>query len=81
MQVKVLGAGCANCHTLEERTGEALRRLGVDAEVEMITDFGQIAAHGVMNTPAVVVEDQIVLSGRVPDVDELVALLDAVMKT
>ena len=80
MQVKVLGAGCANCHTLEERTGEALRRLGVDAEVEMITDFGQIAAHGVMNTPAVVVEDQIVLSGRVPDVDELVTLLDAVIE-
>jgi small redox-active disulfide protein 2 len=77
MHVKVLGAGCPKCHTLEQRTEEALRRLGVDATVEMITDFGQIAAHGVMNTPAVVVGDSVVLTGRVPEVDELVSLLDA----
>jgi len=80
MQVKVLGAGCSNCHTLEERTGEALRRLGVDATVEMVTDFGQIAAHGVMNTPAVVVGDVVVLTGRVPEVDELVSLLGAAIE-
>ena len=71
MQVKVLGAGCANCHTLESRTGEALAQLGIDSEIEMITDFGQIAALGVMTTPALLVDDQIVMSGRVPGVEEI----------
>jgi small redox-active disulfide protein 2 len=75
MQVKVLGAGCANCHTLEERTNQALARLGADGEVEMVTDYAQIAAYGVMSTPALVVDEQVVLSGRVPDVSELVSIL------
>ena len=75
MLIKVLGAGCANCHTLEERTGRALARLGADGTVEMVTDYAQIAAYGVMTTPALVVDDQVVLSGRVPDVPELVTIL------
>ena len=75
MQVKVLGAGCSNCHTLGDRASEALNQIGVDAEVEMVTDFGQIAAYGVMNTPALVVGDTVVLSGRVPDVPELISLI------
>lgn len=77
MQVKVLGAGCANCHRLEDRTREALGRLGSEASVEMITDYGVIAGYGVMSTPALVVDDTVVLSGRVPDVDELVSVLAA----
>jgi small redox-active disulfide protein 2 len=75
MQVKVLGAGCANCHTLEARTGEALERLGIDADVEMITDFAQIAALGVLTTPALLIDDQIVMSGRVPELDEIAELI------
>jgi len=75
MLIKVLGAGCANCHTLEERTGRALAQLGADGTVEMVTDYAQIAAYGVMTTPALVVDDQVVLSGRVPDVPELVTIL------
>ena len=75
MQVKVLGSGCANCRTLEQRTVEALRMLGVDGQVEKVTDYAQIAAYGVMTTPALVVGDQVVLSGRVPSVPELVTAL------
>jgi small redox-active disulfide protein 2 len=77
MQIKVLGAGCANCHTLESRTGEALVKLGIDSDIEMITDFAQIAALGVMTTPALLVDDQIVMSGRVPEVDEIAELIGA----
>ena len=75
MQVKVLGAGCANCHRLEDRTRDALDRMGTDADVQMITDYGVIAGYGVMSTPALVVDDRVVLSGRVPEVDELMAVL------
>ena len=73
MEIKVLGTGCANCHNLETRTQEALVQLGVTGDVEMVTDYAQIAGYGVMNTPAVVVDEKVLLSGRVPEVDEFVS--------
>ncbi len=75
MQLKVLGSGCANCRTLESRTVDALNTLGVDAPVDKVTDYGQIASYGVMSTPALAIDDQVVLAGRVPTVDELVDLI------
>ena len=66
MIVKVLGPGCRNCHRLEERTREALSRLGLDAEVEKVTDYGEIAAYGVLRTPGLVVDDEVVV-GMVSD--------------
>lgn len=75
MQVKVLGAGCGNCHTLEARTKEALGRLGIEGSVEMVTDYPTIAGYGVMNTPALVVDERVIMSGRVPAVDEIETLL------
>lgn len=74
--VKVLGPGCANCKTLEARTAEALTALGVEAAIEKVTDYAEIAAWGVMSTPALVVDDQVVLAGRVPTVNALVRLLE-----
>lgn len=75
MQLKVLGSGCVNCRTLEARTVDALQTLGIDAPIEKITDFGEIASYGVMSTPALAIDDQVVLAGRVPTVDELVHLI------
>lgn len=75
MIVKVLGSGCANCATLEKRTAEALEMLGLNSEIEKVTDFADIASYGVMSTPALVVDDQLLLAGRVPSVDELQTLL------
>jgi small redox-active disulfide protein 2 len=75
MEIKVLGPGCTNCTTLEKRTRDALAAMGVEAAVEKVTDFAEIASYGVMSTPALVVDDQVVVSGRVPKVDEIEALL------
>lgn len=75
MEVKVLGAGCSNCHRLEDRTKEALASLGRPDQVEMVTDFAEIARYGVMSTPALLVDDQVILSGRVPEVEEIKELL------
>ena len=75
MNIKVLGSGCANCHTLETRAVEAAGLLGLDAVFEKVTDFADIASYGVMSTPALVVDEQVVLSGRVPTVAELQTLL------
>jgi len=75
MQRKALGSGCANCRALEVRTVDALNTLGVEALVEKVTEYGEIASYGVMSTPALAIDDQVVLAGRVPTVSELVDLI------
>ena len=75
MRIKVLGPGCANCKRLEERTREAVASLGLDAEIEKVTDYADIAGYGVMNTPGLVVDERLVVSGRVPTTREIAALL------
>jgi small redox-active disulfide protein 2 len=71
MDVKILGSGCAKCEKLESAARAAVAELGVDAEFEKVTDPGEIASWGVMATPALVVDDECVLSGRVASKDEL----------
>jgi small redox-active disulfide protein 2 len=66
MQIKILGPGCRNCATLEKRTQEALAELGQEATVTKVTDYAEIAAYGVMQTPALVIDEQVVVSGKVP---------------
>lgn len=77
MHIKVLGPGCKNCHTLERNTRQALTDLGVDAEVETVTDYPTIVGYGVMKTPGLVVDEELVVSGRVPGAAEIGALLTA----
>ena len=73
--VKVLGSGCAKCNALEEATREALAELGMDTTIDHLTDFTQIAAYGVMTTPALVVGGRVVSCGCVPGQAELREML------
>jgi len=76
MIIKVLGPGCTNCKNLERVTREALAELGMDAQVEKVEDYPAIAAYGVMSTPGLVIDDTVVVSGRVPkraEVKDLIA--------
>lgn len=66
MHIKILGYGCANCAALEARTREALADLNLTAEISKVTDYGDIAGYGVLRTPALVVDEQVLLAGRVP---------------
>lgn len=77
MQIKILGPGCANCHALEARTRQALGELGVNADIDAVTDYPSIIGYGVMATPALVVNEKVVLSGRVPTTAQLKDLLSA----
>ncbi|HEY3436573.1 MAG TPA: thioredoxin family protein [Actinotalea sp.] len=79
MIIKVLGPGCANCVNLEKATREALVGLGADATVEKVTDYGEIAAYGIMRTPGLVVDEQVVLSGRVPTAAQVREILAALV--
>jgi len=64
--VKVLGSGCANCERLAALTDKALSELGRSERVEKVTDYAVMAAMGVMATPALAVDDQVVVAGRIP---------------
>ena len=75
--VKVLGSGCAKCNALEESVRAALDELGMDDAIDHVTDFAQIAAYGVMTTPALVVDGKVVSYGKVLTKDEAVRLLRA----
>ena len=75
MIIKILGPGCRNCHTLEERTREALDQLGRDAEIVSVADYTEIAGYGVMKTPGLVIDEQVVIAGKVPSVKDLTELL------
>lgn len=75
MIIKILGPGCPSCVTLERVTREAVTELGLDAQIEKITDYPTIMGYGVMSTPGLVVDEKVVLSGRVPRPAQLRELL------
>jgi len=71
LTIKVLGSGCANCKKVESITKEAVAKLGVDASVEKVTDYGQIMQYNVLATPGLVVNEQLVAAGRIPSEAEV----------
>lgn len=75
MVIKVLGPGCKNCQTLEDVVKKAVAQLGLDAEVVKVSDMQEIMSYGVMSTPALVIDEELRLAGRVPTVEQVVALL------
>ncbi|KKQ93851.1 MAG: redox-active disulfide protein 2 [candidate division CPR2 bacterium GW2011_GWC1_39_9] len=75
MQIKILGPGCPNCKKLEAHTKKALEELKMEAEIEKVTDIQDIVSYGVMSTPALVIDEKVVVSGSVPDVKEIKDLL------
>ena len=75
MKIEVLGPGCKNCNALEKATGEALAELGLDTPIEKVTDYGEIMSYGIMSTPALAIDGEVKLVGRVPSVSELTEIL------
>ena len=74
-KLQILGTGCFNCQRLFAHAAEAVRELGLEAELEKVEDLGQILAFGVMQTPALAVDGEVVVMGRVPSIPELKGLL------
>jgi small redox-active disulfide protein 2 len=74
-KVQVLGAGCPKCKKLFEASNRAIKELGIDAEVTKIEDINEIMKFGVMMTPALAVDGELKVVGRVPAIDELKSLL------
>ncbi len=75
MEIKILGTGCSSCKNLEKATREAIAELKLDASVVKEEDIVKIMSYGVMRTPALVVNEKVVMYGRVPSVNEIKELL------
>ena len=75
MIIKILGSGCTNCKTLEQRTTEALKNLKLEASIEKVTEYQDIASYGVMRTPGLVVDNKVLVQGHVPTVGQIQELL------
>ena len=71
MDIKILGTGCPKCQRLEQLTREVAGELGVDAQFEHVRDMAQIMKYPVLGTPALVVEGEVKVAGRMPSKDEL----------
>lgn len=74
LQVKVLGSGCANCRRLETETRTALDAAGIVYDLTKVTEYADIMAYGVMSTPALVINEKVVSSGRIPARSRIVEL-------
>lgn len=75
MKIQILGTGCPKCKKTEENAKEAIKNLGIDAEVEKITDVNEIIDFGVMTTPALAVDGEVKFSGKIPTVSEIEKVL------
>jgi len=75
MNIKVLGTGCPKCKTLEKATRDAVKEMGITAEIEKVEDIAKIINYGVMRTPALVINETVVVSGRIPSISEIKELI------
>lgn len=69
--IKILGAGCANCKRLEQMTRKVATDLGIEAEFEKVTDINKIMEWPVLHTPGLVIDGKLVMSGRIPSEKEI----------
>lgn len=71
LNIKILGGGCANCKRLEANARKVVEDLGLEAEFEKVTDYGEIMKWPILSTPGLVINDQLVSAGRIPSLTEI----------
>ena len=77
MIIKILGSGCKKCVALGDNAKAAAASAGIDADIEKVTDIIAIAGYGIMSTPGLVINERVVVQGRVPTVEQIQELIAA----
>ena len=75
MEIKILGTGCPKCKTLEKLTREVVAEIGMEANISKVEDIMEIMNYGVISTPALIIDEKVVLKGRLPSTKEIKKLL------
>ena len=75
MKIKILGPGCAKCHQLEQTAKEVVKELSIDAEIEYVKDIKKIMEYPILTTPGLVIDENLVCSGRVPSKAEVTTFI------
>lgn len=75
MEIKILGTGCPNCKRLEKYARKALDQLAIEATVTKVTDMQEIMSYQILSTPGLVIDEQVVSSGRVPSIPEISTMI------
>ena len=71
MKIEILGTGCPKCKKVAEVVGQAVKESGVEAEIVKVTDIKEIMNHGVMLTPALVIDGEVKSAGKIPSIEEI----------
>lgn len=77
LNIKILGSGCANCKRLEAVARKVVSDLGLDVEIEKVTDFNEIMKWPILSTPGLVVNEKVVSAGHIPSESEIAGWLKA----
>ena len=80
MIIKILGTGCAKCTQLEKTAKEAVKELGIDAKIEEVKDIAKILEYPILTTPGLVIDEEVVCSGKIPSKDEVKKYINEAMK-
>jgi small redox-active disulfide protein 2 len=80
MIIKILGTGCAKCMQLEKTAREAVNELGIDAKIEEVKDITKILEYPILTTPGLVIDEEVVCSGKIPSKDEVKKYINEAMK-
>ena len=81
MYIKILGPGCAKCHSLENAVREAVKNLGIDAEIEKVSDMKKIISYNILMTPGLVINEKVVSSGKVLSKADVEKVIKSVQDT
>jgi small redox-active disulfide protein 2 len=71
LRIRILGAGCSNCERLYEVARKAVASLGVEAEIEKVTDYPEMMRYGILRTPGLVINEEVVMVGKVPSAADM----------
>jgi small redox-active disulfide protein 2 len=75
LTIKILGPGCANCEKVEQLTRKAVTEMGFEADISKISDYGEIMSYPIISTPGLVINGEVVCSGRIPTQAEITSWL------